>query len=120
MVSSRDGTERKDLRDLANTLGRSFSEQQTHPHRHELRMPQETEQDACLLVGVDSTDCHDPLYHRRLSNVADVNGRLEPGVDRCRVEQHAHCRLSTHRGQFKYNRCEKQTHILKFMNWMSK
>lgn len=66
---------------------------------------------------MDSTDRHDPLYHRRLSNVADVNSRLEPGVDCCRVEQHAHCRLSTHRGQFKYIGREKQTPIL-VMNLM--
>lgn len=112
MVSPCDRTEREDLRDLADALGRSFSEQQTHPHRHKLRMPQETKQDARLLVGVDSPDRHDPLYHGRLANVADVNGCLEPGVDRCRMEQHAHCCLSTHQLQFKYKVCKRQTPIL--------
>jgi hypothetical protein len=83
-------------------------EEQPHADPDILRVSEEAEQHARLLVGVDTPGGHDAFYPRRLPHVADVHGRLEPWVNGSGVEQDADCCLG--------NRVKRHNLVLFFLS----
>lgn len=87
----------KDLSYLADTLGTTFSEQQTHTNVDVFRMTDEPEQHGRCVVRLHPAlfQVHYSFHHASLSNVSDVHSRLKSGVYRCRVINNYHCCLKT-------------------------
>lgn len=73
--------ERKDLRHMTDTFAGALPEQDSLARLHVLGMADETKQYGCTVIGADPLSAHNARNNGRLTDAANVDGRLETDVD---------------------------------------